>query len=307
MHVAVCIVGFRNLDDIAACLAALTVQSHSDFEVLICENGGDEAYSSLCQQLPPQLTRGQPIRLHSAPDNPGYAGGVNLCIGHSKGADAWWVLNPDTRPCSEALEAMICRLQNGDCEAVGSVLHAPNGQVQSYGGIWRSWLARAEVIGRNAVAVTDPDVTAIEQKLSFISGASMLVSRRFVQAVGPMREDYFLYCEEVEWCLRALKQGLRLGLAPGAHVEHNQGSTTGSAAGVCERGRLPIFLDERNKMLVTQDCFPSLLVPAAFGAFAMLAMRYARRGAWRQFRYGLAGWMAGLRGQRGKPAWLSSR
>lgn len=132
-----------------------------------------------------------------------------------------------------------------------------------------------------------------------------MVGRAFIEKVGLMREDYFLYCEEVEWCLRAQTQGLRLGMAAEAFVDHHQGSTTGSANRIPDRGRLPIYLDERNKVLVTRDCFPALLMPAAAASLAMLCLRYARRGAWRQFGYGLSGWFAGLRNQRGKPGWLA--
>src|SRR3546814_4422658 len=94
----------------------------------------------------------------------------------------------------------------------------------------------------------------------------MLVSRAFLQATGPMREDYFLYCEEVEWCLRARAKGMAFGFAPEARVLHNQGASTGSGQSVRTRPRLPIYLDERNKMLVTRDCFAGRLPIAAVAA-----------------------------------------
>ena len=47
MHVAVAIVGFRNAGDIVHCLAALGASTHTDFEVVICENGGAAAYQAL--------------------------------------------------------------------------------------------------------------------------------------------------------------------------------------------------------------------------------------------------------------------
>ena len=37
MHVTVCIVGFRNADDIKGCLAALSQSTHTDFDVVICD------------------------------------------------------------------------------------------------------------------------------------------------------------------------------------------------------------------------------------------------------------------------------
>lgn len=47
---------------------------------------------------------------------------------------------------------------------------------------------------------TSPPPTLAE--LDFITGALMVASRAFYEAVGPMREDYFLYYEEVDWAMR---------------------------------------------------------------------------------------------------------
>ena len=304
MHVAICVVGFRNTDDIVQCLSAVAASTHSDFEVVICENGGPEAYAALRRQIDERLTAGQKVSILSAPDNPGYAGGVNACIRAAANADAWWILNPDTKPHPQALARMVERLERGDCDAVGSVLHWSDGTVQSYGGRWRPWLARAVAIGMGQ-SLSDPvDQAAVESQLSYLSGASLLAGRRFLDRLGPMREEYFLYCEEVEWCIRARQEGLRLGFAPQALVEHGHGTTTGSGESVARRPKLPVYLDERNKMLVTRDRYPALIMPAALGALAMMGLRYGRRGAWRQFGFALSGWFAGLRNRRGKPEWL---
>src|SRR3546814_12081710 len=97
----------------------------------------------------------------------------------------------------------------------------------------------------------------------------MLVSRAFLQATGPMREDYFLYCEEVEWCLRTRAKGMAFGFAPEARVLHNQGASTGPGQSVRTRPRLPLYLDERKKMLVTRVCFAGRLPIAAVAALAL--------------------------------------
>src|SRR3954471_4207611 len=46
MHVAVAIVGYRNADDVCACVTALARSTHDDFEVVICENGGGDAFEA---------------------------------------------------------------------------------------------------------------------------------------------------------------------------------------------------------------------------------------------------------------------
>ncbi|HVT29744.1 MAG TPA: hypothetical protein VHE81_17130, partial [Lacipirellulaceae bacterium] len=114
-------------------------------------------------------------------------------------------------------------------------------------------------------------------------------------------EEFFLYCEEIDWCLTAAQQGLRLGFAAGAKVLHHQGTSTGRSISVSDRSKLSVYLDERNKMLVTRIHFPSHLPVASAAALLLLALRYLRKGAFRQYFYGLSGWFAGLLGRRGIP------
>jgi GT2 family glycosyltransferase len=304
MRIAICIVSFRNPQDIVRCLGALALSTHTNFEVVICENGGAEAFEVLRGAISEQLPGGQPVTAVLAPGNLGYAGGVNLCLRATPAADAWWILNPDTLADPEAMALQIARLEVGDCDAVGSTIYLENGRVQSHGGRWRAWLARAESIGHGSPLADPAEPTVIEGAQNYLNGASMMIGRRFLEVAGPMREEYFLYCEEVEWCLRGVQLGLRLGFAPGARVLHYAGTTTGSYADIRERPRTPVYLNERNKMLTTRDRFPFRLPVAALASLILIFMRFGRQRAWKQVGYGIAGWFAGLRNVRGVPIWL---
>jgi N-acetylglucosaminyl-diphospho-decaprenol L-rhamnosyltransferase len=306
VHVAIAIVSYGSAQDIAHCLKALSGSTYRDFDVIICENGGPGAFDALCAVVPASLPGGQAVRAVLADRNLGYAGGVNLCLRETQGADAWWVLNPDTFPSAEALGAMVVRLRRGDCQAVGSTVHHKAGVVQSHGGRWRKPFARAVSIGHGQLLASKPDPTAIETLQNYLNGASMLVSRAFVEATGPMAEDYFLYCEEVEWCLRAEARGMRLGFAPDAPILHAQGTSTGNSVDLKTRSQLSVYLNERNRLLLTRDLYPGLLPVAAVAALAILTLRFVRAQAWRQWRYALSGWFAGVFNQRGVPTHLMS-
>ncbi|KEZ15298.1 Glycosyl transferase family 2 [Sphingobium yanoikuyae] len=302
--IAICMVSFRSPEQIIACLETLAATTYPDFEVIICENGGEAAFAALTHAVSHTLPAGQRITCLLAESNLGYAGGVNLCMASRPDAQAWWILNPDTQVEPGTLGALVARLERGDCDAVGGTLYHAGGTVQAYGGRWRPALARAESIGHGASLATAPDVTTIERDMNYLLGASMMIGRHFVEQVGLMREDYFLYAEEVEWCLRGIARGMRLGFAPDALVCHNQGETTGSATSIRERPRLPIFLDERNKILVVRDTRPAMLPIAVLTSLILGILRFARRRAWRQWGYALTGWWAGIRNQRGIPNWL---
>lgn len=306
MHVAVVIISYCNPGDVARCVDALGSATHRDFEVVICENGGAAAVPAMIAALPSALPGGQAMRVIHA-DNPGFAGGVNLGMRAAPDADAWWILNPDTVPAPDALAALVRRLSAGDCDAVGGVLHYESGRIQSLGGRWNRWMARAESLGAGSHLDDPVDAEAIEREQDYLMGASMLVSRHFLQTAGEMREDYFLYAEEIEWFLRARRHGLRLGFAPDARVLHHQGTTTGWANALRNRPKLPIYLDERNRLHVTRDQFPACLPVVALAAPLYMTLRFARGRAWRQIGYGLKGWAAGVRGRRGVPDWLRRR
>jgi hypothetical protein len=306
MHVAVCVVSFRNPDDVASCLRALDATSYPDFEVIICENGGRDAFEALTAIIPARLTSGQEVRVVSASGNIGYAGGVNVCLQNAPDADAWWILNPDTEVDPDAMGHLVKRLSADDCDAVGCSIRLPNNSIQSHGGRWQPWLARAISLGHGSSLDDVPNPKHIELNQNYLNGASMFVGKQFVAIVGPMREEYFLYCEEVEWCIRAKALGMRLGFAPDAWVLHQAGTTTGSYTEIKRRPKTPVYLNERNKILTTRDCFPMRFPIAAVAALLLIVVKFGRGGAWRQMGYALAGWAAGLLNRRGKPEWFSA-
>ena len=133
-HIVVCLVAYRNIDDVVRCLDALAGQTYTDFEIVICENGGKRSYDQLRACLPDRLLNGQKITVIADETNPGYAGGVNRCIALRKGQSGYWILNPDTHPDPLALSAMVEALANKDVEAVGGPIVLPTGVLQTCGG-----------------------------------------------------------------------------------------------------------------------------------------------------------------------------
>ena len=179
--VAIVIISFHSLGDIARCLAALEKSTWGHFRIVICENGGEDAYRKLRAGLPSQLKDGQVVEILRAPDNLGYAGGINFSIDHTAPAEFYWILNPDTEPQPGALEAMLTRLRRGDCAAVGNDLVLDDGRLASSGGQWRRWTARAISINKGKFRQPQADTRTLESRINYIIGASMLITRDFHQ------------------------------------------------------------------------------------------------------------------------------
>jgi GT2 family glycosyltransferase len=321
----IAIVGFRNPLDIRACICALASSTEKKFLIVVCENGGQASYQALVEALKDIVefesitpkpadyrisdarvgklkAAGQMIRIFCASKNLGYAGGVNLAVSHVMPTEKWsalWVLNPDTEPHANALAALIERARTGEFDVISSRLVSKSTRrVQAYASRWRPLLGRGLNIGRDASFDAVPDIGRIQRTMNYVSGASLFATREFINSVGLMNERYFLYCEEVDWCLRGNRN--RLGYAHDSIVFHTYGTTIGSHTDYRKRSKLSVYLGQRNGLLLTRRFFPALY-PIVIAISFLFALRYLLVGATGNFSVAMRGWLAGLKGEEGLP------
>jgi N-acetylglucosaminyl-diphospho-decaprenol L-rhamnosyltransferase len=311
-RVLVIIVSYRSGGELEPLLSALSRQTQPVAEVHICENAGHDAYTALLETVrnwreQRHIAADEPlldVLCHRAPSNLGYAGGINLVLRDviNKPWTHVWIINPDAVPDTTALEAMQSRFLDPAIGIAGATVRlADSGRVQSYGGVWRKWIARGLNIDSRYEVDGKVSPAQIEAMIDYVSGACMLVSRAFVDEVGMMDESYFLYCEEVDWC--AKRGRFQIGVAVDAVVHHGHGTTIGSNLDRRKRSRLAVYLDERNKLLFTRRHHLIIYPLVVIIALGMLS-QYVVKGAYRNYLHGLAGWWAGVRGLTGIPAWF---
>jgi N-acetylglucosaminyl-diphospho-decaprenol L-rhamnosyltransferase len=335
-RVIIAIVSTNEVDNLINCLSCLAASTHPSFHVMICENGGVEGFgrttttlgeTEFVKRLPAQPAGEPPLSWTSAsaeftfgadqrrvtvlraPRNLGYAGGVNACIAAAAKHpwDAIWVLNPDTFPEPDALAALVRRQKEGAYGIVGSrLISASNGTVQTWGGFeWRSVLGRGRMLGRGQPATAIPDVADVERRTDVVSGASMYVSRAYIETVGVMDEDFFVYDEEVEWALR--RGSFKLGYAHDSTIRHIAGATTGARTDLAQRSRFSIYLYERNRVLLARKRFGARWGILAAIALAQTFEELVRVRSLRCFRIALDGWWAGVRGETGAPSFMQEK
>jgi N-acetylglucosaminyl-diphospho-decaprenol L-rhamnosyltransferase len=333
-RVVIAIVSTNEVHNLIGCLESLRGSTHKSFRVIICENGGVEGFENTATTLgQAEFIRplaGSPVvdtplawalpyrdfvldpteqrvSVLSTSQNLGYAGGVNACIAAAGNQpwDAVWVLNPDTFPERDALAALVCRQEEGSFGMVGSrLVYTSSGLVQTWGGLeWRAWLGRGRLIGANQHADVIPNVSEIERRFSFISGASMYVTRNYVDSVGVMDDDFFVYVEDVDWCLR--RGSFQLGYAHESVVRHVHGATSGSSSVKSRRSRFNVYLTERNRILLARKRFPLKWGILAAIALAQTAEYILIVKSFEQFAIALEGWWAGVCGETGPPAFMT--
>jgi len=80
------------------------------------------------------------------------------------------------------------------------------------------------LLKKHTVLVTLSDVP---ERIDWLPGASLMVRRSVFETIGLMDEEYFLYYEETEFCLKAARAGFECWYVPQSRVMHIAGQSTG--------------------------------------------------------------------------------
>jgi GT2 family glycosyltransferase len=133
----------------------------------------------------------------------------------------------------------------------------------------------------------------------------MYVTRAYIEAVGVMDDNFFVFCEDTDWCLR--REKFKLGYAHDSVVHHVHGSASGSSVNKEKRSRFNVYLTERNRVLLARKLYRTWWM--FFAAMALLQMveYIVRARSFAQLRTALEGWLAGVKGRVGPPYFLHPR
>jgi len=195
--------------------------------------------------------------------NLGFAGAnnVGLRFALSQKDMGWaWLLNNDTVADASALAALVDKMaRTPTAGIVGSTLiyyHHPD-KVQAFGGArYFPLIGLSMHIGRFRNRRRLVDEQTVESRMRYVIGASLFVSRDFVETVGLMSEEYFLYYEELDWALRA-RGRFSLAYAQNSLVFHKVGATIGSSNRAVYRSLLSDYYLMGNRLKITAKFFPS--------------------------------------------------
>lgn len=276
------------------CIASLLDLEYTQFDIVLCDNASERKSVAMleacCERLlaegkinsfeavdgdsAARRTHGQPknITLIHTGGNLGFAGGVNVGLAYAEqqgDAAYYWILNNDCTVHSQSLSALVQKFESSSATGIcGSTLVYAHDRktIQALGGARYHKFSGASYALGAFQQLDDLEVkeAEIEAEMSYVVGASMLVSRRFVEAVGLMDERYFLYSEEHDWAHRAVLKGFKLAYAAKSVVYHAHGASIGSDA----KGGSPksLYYLYRSKILFTKKFYPLLVLSVRFYA-----------------------------------------
>lgn len=289
------IVTYNSADVIADCLKSLHYSAYSSLYVVICDNASQDDTCAVVRANAPadfvEASQGSLVARQDLPlarltlirstHNLGFAGGVNLglrLLMSNQDVQLFWILNPDCMVSPDTAKIYANRAaEAGDFALMGcrTVFTEPGDRIQGDGGRVNRWTGVCESVNRGALAQNESLPAA--HSLDYITGANMVASRKFLERVGQMPEEYFLYYEEVDWAFR--RGNLPLVLASGTIVYHHGGTAIGSGRLNRRPSSFANYFNYRNRMRFLAR-FRPVALPSAYLMSLARVMRLVLLGAW---------------------------
>ena len=214
--VFIVILNWNGKDTLLDCLRSVFGLSYSNYEVVVVDNASRDGSIEAVKSL---FSRSHFILNH---DYVGFASGMNVGIRYafSKGTEYVWILNNDVECDKDALFSLVSAAKEYDTPA----LYSPH-IVTPAGDDWFSG-GKIDYIRMRAEHVSEEEkiVIGAPYKTGYLSGCALFASRKAIEITGLFDEAYFLYYEDADLSVRALKKGVDLVVVPEAVITHSEQS-----------------------------------------------------------------------------------
>jgi GT2 family glycosyltransferase len=207
-------------DVTAACFDSLVAQDYPALTVLLVDNASFDGSGARLRDRYPRF------EYLNTGGNLGYTGGNNRGMAYAleRGADYVLVLNNDT-VVDAACVSQLVRSALSVPDRLGAI--AP--KMLYFDDPSRIWYAggdlsypRALARHRRELERDDPSEPPRLDAMTFATGCCFLMPAATARAMGGFREDFFIYCEDVELSIRLTRGGYHLYYQPAARLLHHE-------------------------------------------------------------------------------------
>jgi GT2 family glycosyltransferase len=213
-------------DRAETCLQALLEDPASEIDVLLTDNGTDDATSRSLRGIA-ERHRGR-VRLLRHDENLGFARGHVAAV-ESVEQDAYehvLLLNDDAVMSTGTLRELVAAAESADADIVGpAIVYADSPE--------RVWQGGGTVIellchlrnpwGGRPVRDLPSDPVACD----FVTGCALLIRTRLIREIGFLDPAFFYSVEDWDLCTRARRAGARIVFVPSCVVQHEVAATAG--------------------------------------------------------------------------------
>lgn len=217
--IGIVVVNWNGLNRTRTCIRSLLALNYNAVRIAVIDNGSiDGSADALSAEF-------SQVEVLSLPENRGYAAACNEGIrwARREGLRYVWLLNNDTVIAPDAASALIdAAYLIGTPAILAPEILRSDGTVWSAGGVLRwPWLER-DHIGMGNTARSYPR----RREIAWASGCSLMFPLDVVDTAGELDERFFLYLEDVDWCLTAREHGIPTWYVPGARIWHAVSEST---------------------------------------------------------------------------------
>lgn len=275
LALSIVIVSWNTRDVLDRCLRAvrnaLAASPDLAAEVWVVDNASTDGSVDLVERDYPA------VRLVRNDENVGFARANNQALRHARGRYLL-LLNSDALVTPPALADLVAVMDaHPEAAVCGPLLLNADGTPQI---CWARFPGlSSELTGSldrsqspyPLAAFAQPDTSALAPfAADWVGGACFLVRAEAALSVGLLREDFFMYSEETEWCHRFVRAGWKTLLAPAVRVTHLGGQ---SSKAVPRATRARLFQSSLRLYRILHgpagSVFPSLVAAARFLLFPL--------------------------------------
>ena len=214
--ISIIIIEYNSLDDINSYYESICNNIEDKYELIISSNS---RYSSDEQRK--ILDRFSFARWSFNEKNGGFAYGMNEGLKIAKG-DVLVVMNPDVK-FKTSLKPMIQFLQSN--QEVGIIAPKIVDEKDIIQDSLRHYITPWGFVMRHIDRILHGSKLTVKEFVDpvrgeWVIGAFMMCRRDFYEEVGGLSDDYFMYCEDMDWCKRAHMAGYDVVYYPEAVIEY---------------------------------------------------------------------------------------
>lgn len=250
-RVAVVLVNYNGEEVLTDCVKSLVDNSEDDLEIIIVDNGSEDAAMEDVESRYPY------VHTIYMGENAGWGAGCNIGMqtAFENGAGYVLLLNTDTE-IEEGMISELLKYCNDNTLTIPRIYRDKNDKDRS---LWYSGgkIDYEAADARQTLYTYDAaDGSRNEpRKVEFATGCCMMISRGSWEKVGGFDEEYFLYYEDVDYCMRLKEQEIEILYVPKAALWHKVGGSAGGEISYISqyytvRNRL-FFADKYKKYLKT--------------------------------------------------------
>lgn len=234
--VAVVILNYRVADETIKCIESVKNSSYMNIKIIVVDNHSEDG-------LEEKLRDVEDVYFYQNEENSGYTGGNNLGmkLALQMGVDYVLVLNPDTTITPDCIENLVKAAEKTGAGIVGPKIYFTGSKTIWYAG---GVMDLANVIGKHR-GVDEKDVGQYDEQMEtdYVTGAAMLINIEVIKKIGFFDDNFFLYYEDADYCMRAKKKGFKIYYVPEAIVHHENAKSSGLGS------PLQDYFITRNRML----------------------------------------------------------